>query len=485
MYGLRLRKRVHISWMIALLCLGVVIGVVAVRYISGVILFSAAWLFCGVTVFCFTAWKPYVGFVPVVIMAGTMMGLWRGSIDQVKLTVYERLIGVTMTIEGRVAEDVDLNSRNESVVRLSELSAKGHALPGTIYVTTKSTADIKRGDRVRMKGKVADGFGTFPATIYQAHVVQVQRPEPGDIARQVRDWFADAIRTAIPEPQASLGIGYLVGQRRALPPELDDALRIAGLTHIVVASGYNLTILVRFARRGFEKVSKYLSALSAATMIASFVAITGLSPSMSRAGLVAGLSLLAWYYGRKFHPIVLLLFAAAVTLVINPSFGWNDLGWQLSFTAFAGVMIVAPLAQRYFFGDKKPGNIRQILGETMAAQIVTFPILVLVFGQFSNIAVLANILVLPLVPLAMLLTFIAGIGSLILPSFAAFIGYPASWLLEYMITVARYLSSLSWAQTDLVISWWQIVVMYSAIAAACIYMWRKTKYNLRDSNLVE
>jgi competence protein ComEC len=485
MHGLHLRKKIHISWMIAALCLGVVIGVISVQYVSASLFYSYAWLMLGIALTAVASWRSYFIFIPVVISAGVFIGLWRGSVDQVKLTIYERLVGQTLTIKGKVGEDVDLNSRSESVVRLHSLGIGNHTLPGSMYVTTKSKADIKRGDEMELQGKLADGFGTFPAVMYQARVIKVQRPEPGDIARQVRDWFADAIRAAIPDPQASLGIGYLVGQRRALPPELDDALRIAGLTHIVVASGYNLTILVRFARRSFEKVSKYLSALSAGTMIVSFVAITGLSPSMSRAGLVAGLSLLAWYYGRKFHPIVLLLFAAAITLLVNPSLGWTDLGWQLSFAAFAGVMIVAPLAQRYFFGDKKPGTIRQILGETTAAQLVTFPILVLAFGQFSNVAILANILVLPLVPLAMLLTFIAGIGAIILPGLATAIGIPASWLLEYMTKVAEYLASLSWAQTDLTISWWHVAVMYSIITAACLYMWRKTNFNLRDSNLVE
>jgi competence protein ComEC len=220
-------------------------------------------------------------------------------------------------------------------------------------------------------------------------------------------------------------------------------------------------------------------------MIVAFMAVTGLSPSMSRAGLVASLSLLAWYYGRKFHPMVLLPFAAAITLLINPSFGWNDLGWQLSFAAFAGVMIVAPLLQQYFFGDKKPGTIRQILGETICAQIVTLPILELALGQFSNVAVITKLLVLPLVPLAMLLTFIGGVAGLVVPGVANVVGLPASWLLDYMIKVAEYMSHLSWAQTQLAINGWIVGVCYVLLAVGCAYVWRKTKFNLRDSNVVE
>ncbi|MBC7868620.1 ComEC/Rec2 family competence protein [Candidatus Saccharibacteria bacterium] len=276
-----------------------------------------------------------------------------------------------------------------------------------------------------------------------------------------------------------------MGQKRALPPDLIAALQIAGLTHVVVASGYNLTILVRLARRLFVRVSKYLSALSSSVMIASFIAITGMSPSMSRAGLVAGLSLAAWYYGRRFHPIILLSLAAAITVMVNPSYCWGDLGWQLSFTAFAGVMILAPLLQRYFFGEKKPGIARQILGETLSALIVTAPILIGAFGQFSNVALLANMLVLPLVPLAMLLTFAAGVGGLLFPAAANVIGWPATWLLRYMVNVADYLSSLPWAVSVVQLPSLGIVLCYVGLIGLSVYLWRVTGYDLRNSNIIE
>ena len=130
---------------------------------------------------------------------------------------------------------------------------------------------------------------------------------------------------------------------------------------------------------------------------------------MSRAGLVAGLSLAAWYYGRTIHPLVLLPVSAAITLIVNPQFGWGDLGWQLSFASFTGVIILAPLLHKYFFGGKDPGTFRQILIETLSAQLATLPLLMMSFGVVSNVALIANMLILPFVPLAMLLTFASGV----------------------------------------------------------------------------
>jgi competence protein ComEC len=481
----QLRRRIHVSWLIAVLSIAIVCGVIVAPRVDSTLFSSVAWVISGSVLGVVALWRQRLYVIPFVVIAGLVIGLWRGSVTQIQLAPYHQLVGHSVLITGIVTEDVDIGKNNELIIRLKVTAIEGHAMTGAVWLSTTTTADIKRGDYVSVQGKLSDGFGSFAASMYRAKLISVQRPEPGDVARQLRDGFAEGVRQAIPEPQASLGIGYVVGQRRALPEDLVQALQIAGLTHVIVASGYNLTILVRLARRLFVRVSKYLSALSAGGMIVVFMAVTGLSPSMSRAGLVAGLSLLAWYYGRKFHPMVLLPFAAAITLLINPSFGWNDLGWQLSFAAFAGVMVVAPLLQRYFFGDKKPGTIRQILGETICAQIVTLPILVLAFGQFSNIAVIANLLVLPLVPLAMLLTFIGGVAGLIVPAMAPIVGLPADWLLGYMIQVAEYLSHLSWAQTQLTIDGWIVVVCYGVLAAGCVYVWRVTKFNLRDSNVVE
>lgn len=480
----RLRRKVHTSWLVAYASLGILVGAVLAQYVDQILFSSIAWLLTASALIGTGLLHRKIYLIPVVICGGVLLGLWRGSVEQGHLAVYQQLFHSQVTLTGTVSEDRDVGKKNEVLLRLNNISIADMAIAGKIWVSSKTDADIKRGDSVTVEGNILPGFGTFSASIYQAKIVKVQRPEPGDVARQVRDWFADAVRVAIPDPEASLGIGYLVGQRRALPPELDQALTIAGLTHIVVASGYNLTILVRLARRLFMRISRYTAALAGTGMMVSFIAITGNSPSMARAGLVTGLSLLAWYYGRKFHPLVLLPFAAAITVLVEPSYAWGDLGWELSFAAFAGVMILAPLLQAYFFGDKKPGTLRQILGETVSAQIVTLPILVLAFGQFSNVAVIANILILPLVPLAMLLTFIAGIGALTIPVAATVIGLPAYGLLHYMTNVAMYVSSLPWAQSQLTINIWWVGGYYLVLAILCIYLQRVTMHDLSEDNII-
>jgi len=478
------RRKIHTSWLIAICSVAIVIGTACVPLIEQSFFGAPVWLVVGLAALAVVFWRRSVYLLPAVVIAGLLVGLWRGSLLESQLVVYENMMNHTVTLSGKVTDDPDAGQRDETLLRLGNISVDGHMVSGKVWVSAEKAGDIKRGDRVTVQGAVSEGFGSFAAAIYEAQMVRWQRPQPGDVARQVRDWFADKVRLGISEPQSSLGLGYLLGQRRALPAELQQALVVTGLTHVVVASGYNLTILVRLARRLFEKVSKYLSALSAGAMIVAFMAITGASPSMSRAGLVSGLSLAAWYYGRKFHPLVILPFAAAITVLIDPTYAWNDLGWQLSFAAFGGVMILAPLLQRYFFGDKEPGTVRQILGETISAQIATLPIIILAFGQFSTVALFSNLLILPLVPLAMLLTFVTGLGAIVIPGAAPIVGVPAEWLLTYMTSVVHYFAGLPWAQMIIQIQPWQAALAYGLIVSVCLYLWRATKFNLRNSNIV-
>ena len=479
-----LRRQIHTSWLLCFVGAGCLVGVWAAAYVPSGLFGNVIWLVCGIVLIaCALYWK-YAALLLCCVLGGALVGIWRGSIDLHQLATYDALHGHTVTLRGVIAEDVDVAPGDMSVLRLKQVRYEDEALKGMIWVTIKQS-EVQRSDEVEIRGKVSEGFGSFGVAVYRAELVSAKRPVPGDVALAVRDWFADAVRLGIPEPAASLGLGYLLGQRRALPADLMEALQIAGLTHVIVASGYNLTILVRLARRLFARISRYASVLAGGGMVVSFIAVTGMSPSMSRAGLVTGLSLLAWYYGRKFHPLVLLSLAAATTVLINPSYVWGDIGWQLSFAAFAGVMILAPLLQQYFFGDRKPGIIRQILGETLSAQIATLPILIVAFGQFSNIALVANALILPFVPLAMLLTFVAGIGGVLLPFAATIIALPATWMLDVMITVATWLSSVSWAVTEANLSVWFAVGFYVVLIAVCIYLRRATGYSLRNSNIVE
>lgn len=479
------RAKIHPTWQWTTIFVGVVVGLACSGTMWSAWFAALSWWFVGGAFVAVSIWKSRRCMLVVALLGGCIVGLARGSGDSLSQAVYRQNFDKVVALTGAVSEDPDTDKTGATVLRLSQITSGSTRLPGKIWVTIKTKNTIKRSDSISLKGKLMPGFGNFSASLYTPVLLRVERPEPGDVALAVRDDFAEHVRKGISEPAASLGLGYLTGQRRSLPADLDTALKIAGLTHIVVASGYNLTILVRLVKRLFEKKSRYLTLYLSVILIGSFIAITGLSPSMTRAGFVALISLLAWYFGRKFHPVTLLAFAAAVTGMIEPSYVWGSLGWQLSFASFAGVMVLAPLLQAYFFGDKKPGIIRQVVGETLSAQLATAPLILYAFGQISNVALIANVLILPLVPFAMLLTAITGIIGYVMPFAVHVVGLPAQWLLDYMVWIAKSTAGVSWAQTEFQLPFYGILLAIVIFVVLCWYLWRASKYRLRDGNLVE
>ena len=476
------QRRIHPTWQLTMCCGGIVGGVALAQWWP----YTGWWwlVVAGGGIAC-ALHQSRRWCLILILIAGLIVGLVRGGSDQQQQRSYAALFGHVATITGQVQDDPDTNQRNQLVVRLGAIRLNGRSLPGTVWVSLHGNPAARRSDWLVVRGKLKPGFGNFAAVMQRAHVEHIVKPQPGDVALQVRDWFAEHIRHAIHEPAASLGSGYVLGQKRALPHDIQEAMRTTGLTHIVVASGYNLTILVRLARRLFAKVSRYLAVLTSASLVLGFVAITGLSPSMTRAGLVAGLSIWAWAYGRAFHPITLLAVASAATVLWNPSYVWGDIGWQLSFASFAGVMILAPLLQRYFFGPAEPSIGRQVLGETVSAQLATLPISLAAFGQLSLVALPANLLIVPWVPLAMLLTCIAGVGALVWPSAATVFGAPAQWLLDAMLWVVQQCAAFPWAQLDFTLPWWGVALWYGGLISLCWWLWRATDYSLRDASLIE
>jgi competence protein ComEC len=469
-----LYRPIHASYLIATGAISTVLGIVSCMIFSAFFT-DISWLILAIILLSVSFYKRQKWVIILVIIAGGLIGAWRGGYAVIERQKFEVLYGQTVSLYGIVSEDVVEGKYGEKRIVLTNIQIKNRSYSGSIWVAAYTKQHIKRSDAISIQGKIKNGFGGYAASIANAQVTTFQHR--GDTARDVRDTFSQRVRNSIPEPEASLGIGFLVGQRSSLPEEFDTALRVAGLTHIVVASGYNLTVLLRAAKRLFSRISKYLTALVGGSLVVGFIFITGLSPSMSRAGLVAGLSLAAWYYGRKFNPFILLPIVAALTIMWNPSYVWGDIGWYLSFAAFTGVMIVSPLLHHYFFGPKKPGFFRQILFETTAALIMTIPITVLIFQQYATYALIANILIVPIISVVMLLVFIAGI----LPASAPLAYIP----LHYITTITQWINQLPNASGEAHVSVWFGVVWYVLVFGFSWYMWRKTAHDFCDDNLIE
>ena len=377
-----------------------------------------------------------------------------------------------VTIEATATSDSVYSTTSQieftaSHIQLLEPGKK--PLSGSFKISGFGVPIVYRGDRVRVSGKLFPMRGSNQGRIAYAQldVINTGSSHINDFTRK----FNAGMQSALPEPTASFGLGLLIGQRSTLPAEITAALTAVGLVHIVAVSGYNLTIIVRGVGR-LKLGSKYQKLILSLALIVGFILVTGFSASIVRAALVSALSLWAWYYGRQVKPLVLISFAAAVTGLWNPFYIWGDLGWYLSFLAFFGVLVIAPLITGRLF-RKPPKLLTMVLIETLAAELMTLPLILMTFSQLSIIALVANVLVVPLVPLAMLLAAVAGLFGAFVPQIAGWFAFPARLLLTYMLDIVHMLSNIPSVLIHRSISGFYMIALYAVVLAVTIVLYRR------------
>jgi competence protein ComEC len=375
--------------------------------------------------------------IVAILLSGLTLGVWRGYGSNFTYTAIDALKYQKVTLEGSVLDDPVVTDRGSLKFNLGQLSHQGEKIPGEVRVTSHY-AKLSRGYRVEATGRLYPTVGNKQASFGFASVRSLG--DQADALEVIRRRFAWGMRNALPEPLSSLALGLLMGTRSQIPPDLQAQLTTVGLTHLVAVSGYNLTILAEATYKPLRRHSRRLATLLTLGLVIGFCAITGFSASIVRAAVVAGLSLLVAYYGRSVKPLALLALTAAITTWVKPEYLWSDLGWQLSFLAFFGILVLAPAAEARWV--RRPNAVKSLLIQSLAAQAMTAPLIMAVFGRASTIAPLANVLVLPLIPGAMLLGFVAGLAGLLMPTLSGWLAWPALLWLHLITQIIAWLSTL-------------------------------------------
>ncbi len=416
----------------------------------------------------------------LVVLLGVGCGCWRGAVYMQKQAVYDKLYYHKITLLARANNDGVYGKHSQiSFDAGSVVLANGQKLAGKVQVSGFGLNAVYQGDEVEASGKLYPGFGAYQGRISFAHL-QVVGHHPSLVA-QIRRKFTAAMQSVLPEPLAPFAMGLLVGQRATLPADVKQDLLRVGLTHIIAVSGYNLTIMLHASRRVLGKRSKRIGTLLSLSLIGAFLLLAGSSASIVRAAIVSVLSIFAGYYGRSFRPLNLIVLAAAITAWANPFYLWGDISWYLSFLAFYGVMVLAPLLQSRFRQRWRDSLVLGVALESLCAEAMTLPFVLHTFGQMSFVGLPANVLVVTLVPLAMLLSLIAGLSGMLAGSVAGWLAWPARLLLTYMLDIAHLLAHLPHIFVQhLALPLLQMLGLYGVLATLTILLKGKTKPLISD-----
>ncbi len=229
-----------------------------------------------------------------------------------------------------------------------------------------------------------------------------------------KDFFEGKLSEHLSEPHASLVSGMLIAGKGALPKDIQNEFIRTGLIHIVVLSGFNIAIIIKFLNSLFHlfRFNRKFSIFLILTSLFLFILMAGATPPVVRAVLMASIVLMGKMTFRKMDANKVLLFVAFILAIINPYSVPFDPSFQLSFLATFSIINLAPLLEKYFIFIRS-NLFRETVSQTLAATIFVSPFVLYLMGNFSIIALLVNVIVLPFVPILMLFGFLLVVLSFI------------------------------------------------------------------------
>lgn len=265
------------------------------------------------------------------------------------------------------------------------------------------------------------------------------------LVRQVRTQFLQTIENIYPERSAKLLSWLLIGERADLSAETKTAFNRAGLTHIIAVSGFNITIILIFLSFLFRPFPMYAKLSLALASIGFFTLLVGPQISVLRASVFGLLAYSILLSGKRLRAFSLLVAIATGFVIMDPLILNYDVSFHLSFLAVFGLLFFGDFFTRVFSFLPKWFGLRESLAMCFAALVFTLPIIIVNFWLLSVITPVANIVVVPFIPLIMLGGFLSMIVDLFSHTVAILIGFP-TWLgLEYILWSVAFFGGLSHA----------------------------------------
>lgn len=407
-----------------------------------------------------------------------------------------------LILTGLVVAEPDIRDKSINLrveVENMVLSQGNTAVHGTILVQAPRFPVIAYGTRIQIIGDLETpptgedfNYRDYLARqqVYSlvpfARITVLSEGQGNPIYQRLFAFKAQAqatINRLIPEPEASLLSGILLGNDSGMPADLIEAFRRTGTTHIIAISGFNISILIAILIGLTEPFLPRRAAFAVAVGgILLYTLLVGASASVVRAAIMGTIYLFTTrLLGRPNFAFASLFLAGLVMTLLNPFTLW-DVGFQLSFAATLSLMLYAdPFTQwvrqrllRWMARDMAQRLLDFLTDAvilTLAAQVLTLPLMIAYFGQVSLISLPTNALVLPIQPAVMVWGGIAVLAGLFIPipAIGQALGW-VSWLFLVATTfVIRLFASVPGAAVPVSVSPVGIGLIYALIAALTVY----------------
>lgn len=409
------------------------------------------------------------------------LGVYRFNMVEVSNPeVFESQVGQKVSFSGEIIDEPSIKENNQQLtveiqilapqgLALDPLKARPFSAKTKIVISTGLDADYKYGDEINFtgtlkkpenfitdQGKVFDYINYLrkDGILYVMSYPKIEIVSRGNgnkiqsILFSVKEKFLEKINSAITGSESLLLGGLILGEKASFSQDLRQSFVDTGTIHIVALSGYNVTIVAEWFMKLFAQVpylSKNFGIGMGILAIILFILMTGGGSTAIRAGIMATLALIARATGRNYDLGRALLLAGVSMIILNPFLLVYDVSFQLSFLATFAVIFIAPRIEKYFLWVPKFMELRDIVSVTCAAYVFVFPFILYKMGNFSLVALPANILILPFIPFTMMLGFLTGFLGFVYYLLAVPAGYLSYLFLHYELGVISFFSQLPFA----------------------------------------
>jgi len=391
--------------------------------------------------------------------------------------VFDSLIEESVVARGVVTDMPEESSSGQNItVTLTEVSN----LSTNTTITGESRAvayvgmfpEIQYGDALRLEGELrkptvfeTDNGRLFDYPQYLAKedvYYELSQPEVGIMdsgaANPVLVWMAVlrqdllmAIDRHIPDPHAALTGGVLLGAADTLGDSVEESFRDTGIVHVVVLSGYHVTVVAVAigAILSFLGLSLLSSTVLSGIGVIFFALLVGFTSTVVRASIMAVIALVARIFSRQYAATRGLMIAVVGMVVVNPYILLYDPSFQLSVIATAGLVAFGDVVYGWLSAIPHQFGIREMATATITAQIAVSPLLIYYTGTLSLVSLFANLLILPVIPVLMS----AGAATSLIGMFFQNLALPfagvAYAVAEYIFSIVNWLTSLPFSTASI------------------------------------
>ncbi len=276
----------------------------------------------------------------------------------------------------------------------------------------------------------------------------------------------------LPEPQGAFMAGLLTGDTSGIPKDVILTMQRTGLTHILAISGFNITLVILLLEHLLFFLPRQWRLIPASTAVICFVLFVGGGGSVIRAAIMGILNLCALHVGRQTEARMMIGWTAVLMLLWSPDQLVEDVGFQLSFLAVIGLTECSPMLEPILKYVPQTLGIREALQATLAAELTASVWSAKVFGQLPLFSLIANILVAPFLPIAMLAGGLGLLGSFIAIPIGQLLVLPGWLALSTILIITRFISAPAWSVLEGVEIGNTTITIYYCGLISLVYRWQ-------------